>query len=82
MGVVADSTFTLVQIKYYDQIKVNLSNNKMLIDSCKDYSEGLTLNGYYPDSYNIQQIQILPFTNLGVGNTSVTNPYGNITLSI
>ena len=54
----------------------------MLIDSCKDYSEGLTLNGYYPDSYNIQQIKILPITNLGVDNTSVANPSGNITLSI
>ncbi len=82
MGVVTDNTFTLVQIKYYDQIQVNSDTNKILVDSCKDYNEGLTLNGYYPDSYNVQQIKILPITDLGVGNTSVANPSGNITLSI
>lgn len=74
LGVVADSTFTLVQIKYYDQIQVNMDNNKILVESCKDYSEGLTLNGYYADSYNIQQIQIFPITDLGIGNTSISNP--------
>ena len=82
MGLVADSTFTLVQIKYYDQIQVNPYTNKILVDSCKNFNEGLTLNGYYPDSYNVQQIKILPITDLGVGNISVANPSGNITLSI
>ena len=51
-----------------------MDNNKMLVESCKDYSEGLTLNGYYADSYNIQQIKIVPITDLGKGNTSVSNP--------
>jgi hypothetical protein len=45
VGIVTDKRFMLFDIKYYDQLSINISKNKELIDKCKNQFVKRTVMG-------------------------------------